>query len=490
MERRIQNLETLLSTGNVKGRKAALEILEAGLQACDPYNAAGRLVRVDGDRLIVGCKEFEPEGDPNSGDEVYRLSEIDNIYFLGAGKGVQRVAKAFEDILGDRLAGGHVIDKKEHPVILDKIGVTLGSHPAPDEDCVRGCERILEFTKGLTERDLVFTCVGNGVSSLLTMPVPGVTIDETNEVTRVMQIERGVPTGDLNPIRNHIDMMKGGRISSHIHPAKMVHILSIEPGAYDQLIHRNLWLATLPDFTTYQMAIDNLHRWDAWDAVPDSVRRYLEKADPENETVRASDFEKMSFRIFGLLPGSGWPAAMNKAEELGFKPLIVARRLMDLEASQAGMFMADMARTIEALGQPVEPPCALFNGGEIVVMVGDETGIGGRHQEMPLAAAGKIAGSNNIVMASVDTDGTDGPGTQFVEGFEDIPCLGGGIVDGDTWDEAQRIGVNVVEELKRHNTTPPMLKLRGGIEVTPNISVGNLTVTLVMGRGEWNSTVR
>src|SRR4030042_2246072 len=111
MESRIQNAQNLLSTGNVPGRQAMLQILEAGLQAADPYANTRNLLRVENGRLIVGNKEFEPSGDPRSGDEVYDLSRLGRIYVLGAGKGIQNVAKAIEDVLGDRLSGGRVIDK-------------------------------------------------------------------------------------------------------------------------------------------------------------------------------------------------------------------------------------------------------------------------------------------------------------------------------------------------------------------------------------------
>jgi glycerate-2-kinase len=110
----------------------------------------------------------------------------------------------------------------------------LGGHPAPDDDCVRGCEKILALAKGLTERDLVFTCVANGVSSLLTLPASGLTLGDLRKTTLVTQIERGMPTRELNPIRNHLDRMKGGRISSYFHPAQMIHIISIDPGTYDR----------------------------------------------------------------------------------------------------------------------------------------------------------------------------------------------------------------------------------------------------------------
>jgi glycerate-2-kinase len=486
MESRIQNAENLLSTGNVPGRQAMLQILEAGLQAANPYANARRLMRVENGKLIVGNKEFEPSGSPRSGDEVYDLSRIGRIYVLGAGKGIQNVAKAIEDVLGDRLTGGHVIDKKGHPLILERVGVTLGGHPTPDEDCVKGCERILEIARDLTEKDLVFTCVANGVSSLLTMPVPGLSVEDLRRTTMATQIERGMPTRDLSPIRNHLDRMKGGRISRYIHPAKMIHILAIDPGEYDQRMHGNYWLHTLPDCTTFQEAIANLKRYEAWEAVPAAVRRHLEEADPEQETLKAKDFDKMSFRIFGLMPGY-WQSgkmlpAMKKAEELGFNAIMVADQLIEIEASQAGTYMASIAKTTERRGQPFEPPCALFSSGEMVVTVGQEKGIGGRDQEFALSAALRIAGSKNIVIASVDTDGTDGPGSQFIAGSVDIPCLAGGIVDGQTVESAKNLGVDIVGELRRHNTSPALWKLNSGIVVTPNISLIDLTVALIMGR--------
>ena len=155
-EQRILNMEALTNHGNVAGRKAVAAILEAGLEASDPYYNTRKLIRLDGTRLIVGNKDFEPAGDPHSGDEIFDLSKIKNIYVFGAGKGIQRVAKAIEDVLGNRLTGGHVIDKKQHPVICKKIGVTLGAHPVPDIDCVRGCEKILVGIEKLKKVSKIF----------------------------------------------------------------------------------------------------------------------------------------------------------------------------------------------------------------------------------------------------------------------------------------------------------------------------------------------
>jgi len=491
---RIQNFDTLVSHGNLKGRRAMVEMLEAGLEAADPYSNTRKLIRIERGRLIVGNRDFEPQGSPKRGDEVYDLSKIGEIYVFGAGKGCQRVAKAIEDTLGDRLTGGHVIDKKGHGVILDRIGVTLGGHPIPDNDNPKGCQEILEMTESLSKDDLVFTIAANGVSSLLTLPVPGVTIEDLRKTVYLMQIDRGAPTRDLNPIRNHLDMMKSGRISRQIHPAKMIHIVAIDPGNYDQLMHRNLWLHNLPDCTTFNDAIRMLKRWKAWEDIPDSVRRHLETADPRFETVKAKEFEKMSFRIFGVMPNETGmvPTAMKKAEELGFRPFLLVRpaRLnaqmygLQAEASQAGLVLGAIAATIETSGSPFEPPCALFTTGELLVTVGRERGVGGRNQEFALSAAQRIAGSNNIVIGAVDSDASDGPGTQFYDTPENIPCLAGGIVDGKTTEEAEELGVNIIEELRRHNSTPALWRLKSGVVATPNISVGDLSVTLITGRKE------
>jgi len=130
MRVRIQNFETLVSHGNIDGRKAVLEILEAGLTAADPYENTRKLLRIENENLVVGHTAYEPVGSPRTGDEVYDLSKIGNIYVFGAGKGCQRVAKAIEDVLGDALTGGHVIDKKSHDVILKRVEVFRGASGA------------------------------------------------------------------------------------------------------------------------------------------------------------------------------------------------------------------------------------------------------------------------------------------------------------------------------------------------------------------------
>jgi glycerate-2-kinase len=481
---RILNAAKLASHGNVEGREALVQILEAGLQAADPYYTTRDMLHLEGDKLTVGRQDFEPLGDPQSGAEVIDLSKVERIYCFGAGKGIQRIAKAIEEVLGDRVTGGNVIAKHGDPVILERVGVTFGAHPVPDEGCVCGCRRILDMARGLTEKDLVFTMCTNGVSALLTLPAPGVSLEDVRRTTYMMQIERGVPTGDLNPVRNHLDVMKGGRLSRYIQPARAIHIVGWDPHTYEELTRQNVWLHSLPEGSTFATAVQNLKKWCAWGEVPASVRAHLTRADPAHETVKAEEFERTRFRIFGVLPEHRGrvQAACKKAAELGYTPHVLYNSVkMKAEASQIGILVAHMAIQVQDCGLPFKAPAALIGGTEMIVTVGRESGMGGRNQEYALAAALQIPGCERIVMGSVDTDGTDGPGRQFVDGYDDIPVFNGAIVDGTTVPRAEDLGFDVFGELKRHNTSPVLYRVGDGLVASPSVSMNDLSVTLVQG---------
>jgi glycerate-2-kinase len=488
---RILNAERLCANGNAHARKLVLDILEAGLAACDPYRNTRRLLRRESTRLIVGHPDFEPPGDPQRGQAIYDLTTIRRILVLGAAKGVQLAAKAIEDVLGDRLTGGHVIAKRGDPLILERIGVTFGGHPVPDEGCVEGCRRILELCRNLTPDDLVFTLAGNGISSLLTLPAPGLSLEDVRAVTRTLQIERGIPTQDLNPIRNHLDQLKGGRLTRRLQPAQAVHILIFDPEGqlvdrergYVQLMRKNRFLHTLPDSGTFADARALLHRWHAWEAMPAAVRAHLERADPALETVRLEEFEQSRFRIFGVLPRriGLLHGARIRAAELGF-PAHTLMTFLQAEAQQAAAVLMELANTVARQGVPFNPPCVLLTAGELLVTVGKERGMGGRNQEYALAAALRIADSKQIVVGAVDSDGTDGPGGTLVTDEGEIACLAGGLVDGWTADAARAAGVDIREALRMHDTSPALWRLNGGILATPAVSMTDLGVILILGR--------
>ncbi len=119
----------------------------------------------------------------------------------------------------------------------------------------------------------------------------------------------------------------------------------------------------------------------------------------------------------------------------------------------------------------------------MVVTVGKETGMGGRNQDYILAAATEIANTHHVIVASVDSDGTDGPGHQFVvsEEYAKNPVLTGGIVDGSTVARAKKQGIDLATALKRHDTSPALYALGDAIVAVPVMSMGDLSVTLILG---------
>lgn len=485
---RILNASALLDHGHGAGRKLMLDILEAGLRAADPYYATQGVVCRAGEMLTIGGDLYAPPNTPLPGPEVIDLRQVGRIFVLGAGKGIQGAARALEELLGDRLTGGVVIDKHGTPRSLERIEVVYGAHPIPDEGCARGCERILDIARDLCPDDLVFTLMGNGVGSLLTLPAEGVSIEDVRQVVYAYQIERGGPTVDLIPIRNHLDRMKGGQFSRYLQPARAVHLIAFyRPPSYAEMLTspNYRWLHTLPDETTFADAIERMHKWDVWDSAPQAVRDYLTRGDHRWETLKNADFEAMRSRVFFIFPPElGMvPTARVKAEQLGFKThILFDNYTMLVEAGQSGRIVANLALRSERAADPFTPPVALLSSGEMLVTVGQERGMGGRNQEYSVSAALEIGGTARVVMGSVDSDGTDGPGHQFVPGEEyaAVPVLAGAIVDGSTLPRAAAAGMDLAASLKRHDTSPALYRLGDGIIATPAMSMGDLSVTLIL----------
>lgn len=486
---RILNAEALSDHGHIQGRRLMLDLLEAGLRAADPYYAMQAAMHLDGDILTLGGPLYAATGTPLPGPEVIDLRTIKRIFVFGGGKGITRAAKAMEDLLGDRLTDGHLIEKHGTPHELQRIGVTYGAHPVPDEGCAAGCQRIIEMAADLRPDDLVLTTMGNGVGSLLTLPVEQVSLDDVRRVVYAFQIEKGGPTVDLISIRNHLDQIKGGKFTRYLRPARVVHMLAFaRPAAYEDITHRGVvrWLHVLPDETSHEAAIESLKKWDLWEETPESVRRYLLHGKPPIANLSIAEFEASQQRVFFVFPPElGMvPTVKKKAEAMGFRTHVLFNNYtMKMEAHQAGRMVANMALHSEMDCDPFVPPCVLLSGGEMIVTVGRETGMGGRNQEYTVAAAAELGLSRQIVMASVDSDGTDGPGHQFVQGEEyaRIPVLTGGIVDYSTVQRAQERGIDLAAAVKRHDTSPALYALDDGIVTTPAMSMGDLSITLILG---------
>ena len=484
---RIQNIEMLTSHGNIEGRKIIAELLDVGLDSLDPYYNVKKLVKLVDNKIVIDNKDYELPGDPRSGPAIYDLNDYDRVFVVGAAKGVGRAAVAFEEVLGDALTGGHVIGKHGDPIECKKIGVTLAGHPTPDDFCVEGCEKIAEIAKDITKRDLVFTITGSGCGSLMTFPSEGITLQEVTDFTYMMQIEKGVPTGDLNIIRTHIDRMKGGRITRMFLPATLVHMTVADPAkttipgvrvTYQEMLKKNTFFPQLSADSSYSDAIDRIYKWDAWERTPQSIRNHLLNGTVETENMRYDEYESIGSRFFGLIfkNATVYPSVINRSKELGYECVMLSE-FMSAEAVEAAKVVSSIALNIEVLEQPIKPPVILMTSGEILVTVGNETGVGGRNQEYCLSAALNIAGNKRIVIGAVDTDGTDGPGGLNIPNAPS--CLAGAIVDGYTVKEANEKGINIAEALKKHDTSKPLWELGCGVDAINGVSALDLGLILI-----------
>ena len=363
----------------------------------------------------------------------------------------------------------------------------VGGYKKIEDTVVGGCKKIEEIANSLTERDLVFTIFGSGCGSLFTYPAGDISIDDISKFTYMMQIEKGVPTSDLNQIRTHIDRFKGGRITRLMSVATVVNIVTADPSKmstpvlrepYFETLKNNTFFPTVATASTYQDCIDIINKWDAWDETPDSIKNHLLSGTKETENMSIEEYESYGFRFFGLIfkDATVYPAVRKKSEELGLNCVMLSE-YMEAEASQAGFVDGNMALCCERLGEPFKAPIVLMSSGENVVTVGKETGVGGRNQEYCLASALRISGSDKIVVGAVDTDGTDGPG-----GFKypDAPeCLSGAIIDGYTVNEAKEKDINLFEALKTHGTSEPLWKLDCGVEAVKGVSALDLRIIYI-----------
>lgn len=450
----VKNADEIVSHGNIEGRKIAVDIINYAISEIDSYKLVKNAVRLRGNILKVGSYSFD-------------LSDINNIYVVGGGKGSFSIARGLEEVLGDRIAEGVVIEKRGESRRLRRIKIVEAGHPVPDMEGVRGAREVARIARLAGGKDIVFACITGGCSALMTLPARGISLEDVRETTDLL-LKCGAEIQEINAVRKHISAIKGGRLALCAHPAQVVSLIVVDE------VRGLPWGPTVPDTTTFKDAEAVLKKYNIWDKVPKSVRRHIERADPEWETPKQEDFERMGVRAYNIVLANSetvCTAAERRARELGLNTLILST-VMEGESREVGIALAGVAREAERSGRPVEPPCVIIVGGETTVTIIGEAGEGGRNQELVLGAALKIEGSRNIVIASVGTDGTDGP-----------TDIAGGIVDGQTVSRAVEKGIDIYNELMKHNSSYVLKKLGDAIYTGPTgTNVMDLRLLIITGR--------
>jgi glycerate 2-kinase len=470
----VDNRAQLIAHGDVEGRALALDIIDATMARIDAARLTKNRVRLQGGRLEVDSLEIG-------------LSEVGEIFVLGAGKGVLQIAEALDQVLGSRINSGLVIEKRltgmpvarERIQAIRHIEVVEAGHPLPDEAGAKATRRMLGLARRAGKGDLVFVCVQGGCSSLTTLPAPGLSLDDVRRATDAL-LREGADIGVLDAVRMGLTQLQGGALAKLIHPATIINLVvndfvwSYRHRWREADTHLG-WGPSVPVLDRDRRRLgglpSELKSSGVWDELPDRVRERLLRVDPASSALTEADFEEMGIcwqTVILADPETSAEAARQVAQEMGLGAMILSTAL-EGEAAEVGCFFAGIAKEIAKNGRPLPPPCVLIATGEMTVSVGAGSGLGGRNQECVLGAAGRIAGGEGIVIVSVGTDGTDGP-TEFA----------GGIVDNHTGRRAKALGVDIQRDLRVHNTTAALLALEDAIQFNqPGDNVCDLSLILV-----------
>jgi glycerate 2-kinase len=311
-------------------RRQVLEILEAGLAAADAGAAVSRNLTLEGGALVAGGSRIE-------------LADVDRVVVVGAGKAAAPMAAAVEEILGERCPGGLVVVRDGHSAPTRQVVVIEASHPVPDERGVDASRRILALLHGLGPMDLVLCVLSGGGSALLTAPADDISLADLQAVTRAL-LGSGAAIDEVNAVRKHLDLAKGGGLARAAWPARLVTlVLSDVVGDRLDVIASG---PTVADSSTFKDACAVLESYGLWDRLPASVATRLRRglAGEVAETLKTGD--PCLERTATVLVGSNrtaLDAAAERARELGYD-VVVERDPIRGEARDVGARLAASAQ--------------------------------------------------------------------------------------------------------------------------------------------------
>lgn len=363
----------------MSAKKHALQIFRAALDAADPQHAVLRHLQFDGRVLTAGRRK-------------YKLANFDRIFVIGAGKASAAIASAVERLLGRRITGGVVNVPDGVSARLHRVQLHPARHPLPDERGVEGAQRIAEIARSAGTRDLLICVISGGASALLPAPRPPLTLEQKQKLTRTL-MNAGANIHELNAVRKHISVLKGGQLAALAHPATIIAlILSDVIGDDLDVIGSG---PTVADSASVSDARAVLAKYNV--AMP-ALLETPKPGDPRLALVQ------------NLIVGSNRlaiDAAAKKAGDLGYRTLVLST-FIDGESRDIAAMHAAIAKEILSANRPVRRPACILSGGETTVTVRGP-GTGGRSQEFVLAAAIALAGCESVTILSAGTDGADGP---------------------------------------------------------------------------------
>ncbi len=424
-------------------------MLLAALDAVDPGLAVRKNLTRNGSILLVG-------------DESYDL-EQSRLFLVGAGKASIKMGIAVWKIVGDQVHRGTLVTKASDsaapdldrlpPDFSDLIEVFWASHPVSDQRGIKATWSIIEMLSRTTSNDLILCLISGGASALLTQPK--ISLPDWQQLVSVL-LASGCTINELNAVRRRIDMVKGGGLLKYGKPkAWATLILSDVVGNPLEVIGSG---PTVPVDEDPQTARRILERYGVDSEVQSDIWQRLEMALDSIENRDQIDIPKVNNLIVGDVRIAA-EAAEKAAVELGFSTSLLTCHL-EGEAREVGRVAAALAKDAPANS------CLIMGGETTVTVTGD--GVGGRNQELALAAAVAIEGQSQTVVASFSTDGEDGPTTSA-----------GAFATGETASTARGMGINPLDQLSNNNSHGFFSEVGGLLNTGPTgTNVNDLLIIL------------
>lgn len=433
----------------------AVRIFQKGVQAVEPGAAVKKYCRLEDRKLLVG-------------EMVYDLSLFKRLYVIGTGKATAPMAAAIEDLLGSRIAGGIINVKYKHTAELDRINLREAGHPVPDNNGQQGAEAIYNLVKEAGDDDLVICLISGGGSALLPLPFAGLTLKDKQDTTNVL-LSCGATIHEINAIRKHTSMIKGGRLAQAAYPATLISLMLSDVVGDDLDVIASG--PTVPDSSTYEDCLNIFNKYNITKKLPETVVKHIKAGVSKKVAETPKPGNPVFEKTYNLVIGSNIEAIMTakqEAENLGYNTLVLSS-MIEGETRQVALVHGAIAREILKTGYPLPPPACILSGGETTVNITGK-GLGGRNQEFALAAAIDITGKENIVVLSGGTDGTDGP-----------TDAAGAIVDTTTLRRAKVLGLDPYHFLS-NNDSYHFFEKTGDLLMTgpTNTNVMDLRIMLIV----------
>ena len=358
---------------------------------------------------------------------------------LGAGKAGGAMAAAVDALWpADAPLSGLVVTRYDHVPPAYKaqpgrIEVVEAAHPVPDAAGLAAAQRIAQLAQGLSADDLVLCLISGGGSSLLALPLDGVTLDDKQAIARAL-LRSGAAIDEMNCVRKHLSAIKGGRLAAMCAPARVVTLLiSDVPGDAPEVIASG---PTVADPSTCADALAILRRYAI--AIPDAVLRGLESG--AFESVKLGDVRLHGHAVHMIAtPQQSLEAAAALARSAGIEAHILSDEI-EGESREVGKVHAALARAVARRGAPFSKPCVILSGGETTVTVKSKGGRGGRATEFLLGCAIALQGQPGVHVLAADTDGIDG-----------VEDNAGAIVTPSTLARAAALGLKAPDFLDRND---------------------------------------